>query len=352
MPYSLNSDLFGTDPRFIAGVREKYNRSFNNSSLLHSNFDNAKILILGGQGFVGRWLIETLLYLKFETQIKFKISVVGRRSFASETYRDFVDVHYGSAEKLDLNLKSYSHIFFLLQTHDISADKLLDEQTNPEILLINKIVDEVKDSARIMFTSSGAIYKYSNYERNSYSESDVNLELENMTVLDSYSQTKFLVERYLHLRRSEVNYVAARLFTFYGPNLPIDLNFAIGNFVGDVVKKRNIEMKSSGKSIRSFMHGIDLGIVLVKLMMSTYQGPINVGSANKKSILDVANIIANITNSKINFNFQQDFQKTYLPNLHLLKSTIEFPDEIDFNSGVSNWISILMKTSDNQSEKA
>jgi nucleoside-diphosphate-sugar epimerase len=86
--------------------------------------------------------------------------------------------------------------------------------------------------------------------------------------------------------------------------------------------------------------------------MSTYQGPINVGGANKKSILDVANIIANITNSKINFNFQQDFQKTYLPNLHLLKSTIEFPDEIDFNSGVSNWISVLMKTSDNQSEKA
>jgi nucleoside-diphosphate-sugar epimerase len=352
VPYSPNSDLFGTDPRFLTGVREKYNRSFNNSSLLHSNFDNANILILGGQGFVGRWLIETLLYLKFETQIKFKISVVGRRSFASETYRDFVDVHYGSAEKLDLNLKSYSHIFFLLQTHDISPDKLLDEQTNPEILLINKIVDEVKDSARIMFTSSGAIYRYSNYERDSYSESDVNLDLENMTVLDSYSQTKFLVERYLHLRRSEVNYVAARLFTFYGPNLPTDLNFAIGNFVGDVVNKKNIEMKSSGKSIRSFMHGIDLGIVLVKLMMSTHQGPINVGSTNKKSILDVANVIANITNSKINFNFQQDFQKTYLPNLCLLKSTIEFSDEIDFNSGVSNWLSILMKTSDHQSEKA
>jgi hypothetical protein len=100
------------------------------------------------------------------------------------------------------------------------------------------------------------------------------------------------------------------------------------------------------------MHGIDLGIVLVKLMMSTHQGPINVGSTNKKSILDVANVIANITNSKINFNFQQDFQKTYLPNLCLLKSTIEFSDEIDFNSGVSNWLSILMKTSDHQSEKA
>jgi nucleoside-diphosphate-sugar epimerase len=352
VPYFPNSDLFGTDPRFLTEVREKFSKSFNDSSSLQPDFNNANILIIGGQGFVGRWLIETLLYLKLETQTNLKISVVGRRSFASEVYKNFVNAHQGSPEILGLNLKSYSHIFFLIQTHDMPPGKLLDEQTNLEIRLINKIVDEVKNSARIMFTSSGAIYKYSNYERDSYSENDVNLDLENETALDAYSQTKFLVERYLHLRRSEVNYVAARLFTFYGPKLPTDLNFAIGNFVGDVVNKKNIEMKSSGKSIRSFMHGIDLGIVLVKLMMSTHQGPINVGSKNKKSILEVANIIANSTNSKINVNFLEDSHEIYLPNLDLLKSTIEFPDEIDFKSGVSNWISILMETSDNQNEKA
>ena len=97
---------------------------------------------------------------------------------------------------------------------------------------------------RIVFTSSGVIYgnkenpKESDYSHLNHIEESSSLAMGKLT-------SEYLLSQYC--KKYKVKLSIARCFSFVGKRLPINIHYAIGNFVNDAINERPIIIKGDGK---------------------------------------------------------------------------------------------------------
>lgn len=127
-----------------------------------------------------------------------------------------------------------------------------------------------------------------------------------------YGMAKYLTEKML-LKYSGV--VVARVYALSGVGLPLDKNFALGNFVRNALNNEPIEIEGDGASIRSYLDVDDLAQWLVKIVVDG-NGVYNVGSDEVISILELANLVRNISGKEmpISVKGRSDYSK-YFPDI-------------------------------------
>ena len=131
----------------------------------------------------------------------------------------------------------------------------------------------------------------------------------------------------------------ARIFNTYGPKMdPLD-GRVVSNFITQSLNHKDITVYGNGDQIRSFCYVDDTIGGLVKLMnsSSSITGPVNIGNPVETKILDLANLIINLTRSQSNIVFldsTEDDPKHRKPDISLAMSTIGFCPQTDLNSGL------------------
>ncbi|MCA3580006.1 MAG: NAD(P)-dependent oxidoreductase [Bradyrhizobium sp.] len=151
-------------------------------------------------------------------------------------------------------------------------------------------------AGRFLLTSSGGVYGAQPADMERVPETYCGMP-DPLLPGSAYSVAKRASEHLCALYQDEygLETVVARCFAFVGPDLPLDVHFAIGNFIGDAIAGNDIVVTGSGAPLRSYLHQDDLAWWLDHLLVSGTAGEAyNVGSDEAISIRDLAHLVRDL----------------------------------------------------------
>ena len=103
-----------------------------------------------------------------------------------------------------------------------------------------------------------------------------------------------------YYRQHRLKIKVARIFNTYGPRMHPNDGRVVSNFIVQALRNEPITVYGDGAQTRSFCYVDDLIIGLVKLMGTPDEltGPVNLGNATEITVLDLAERIVALTNSR------------------------------------------------------
>jgi len=246
-----------------------------------------RIFLTGGTGFFGKWL------LSFFQALETDVVVLSRnpRSFLVQ-FPVFCESSSISFVQGDIRDFAFPQGHFDYVIHAATDTCPKRQQENP--VEIKSVIEdgtrrvlefsEYSGVKRLLYVSSGAVYGEQPLEVSLISETSP------CNPATAYGKGKLQSERMC--LASGIETVIARCFTFVGPWLPLDGDFAVGNFIGNCLKNEPIEIKGDGTPMRSYMYGSDLVDWLLALLVKGRSGEsYNVGSYDSVSIEALACIV-------------------------------------------------------------
>jgi len=294
-----------------------------------SILDGETIFMTGGTGFFGTSLLYSLLQSKSQEKMNINITILTRdiSSFSSKhplLYQsDFIHCIQGDVVNFDFPNKKFSKILHLATT---SANETFNSES--QLKKYKTLVDgtervmqfaEECGATKVLFTSSGVVY--GGGVRETYVGAPMTTDP--MSALGQGKRSaEFIISYYA--KKYDIDYVIARCFSFVGPGLPLDIHYAIGNFVMDALTQESVNISGDGSQVRSYLDIRDLVVWLLTLLAKQNNSEVyNVGSDYEISVKDLAflvrDIIAPEKPVKIHNNIKNNtgnfIRNWYVPNI-------------------------------------
>jgi nucleoside-diphosphate-sugar epimerase len=288
---------------------------FQNTQDIWESFRGKSIFLTGGTGFFGKWLLESFIYVNEKLALNSKITTLSRNPelFLEEYpfYKEHTNIiRFVKGDILNFDFNLDEKFQFIIHAATEASESLI--KTNP-LLMIDTITIGTKNVLNFavkhqlegfLFVSSGAVYGKQPWNVPKTKEEDnFNIDINNPN--SAYAEGKRIAELYcsIYNQKYKLPIKIARCFAFVGPYLPLDTHFAIGNFINDVLNKKDIIIKGDGSTIRSYMYASDLIIWLWKILLKGVDNqPYNVGSDESISIKELAEKIIHLSESKASIN--------------------------------------------------
>jgi nucleoside-diphosphate-sugar epimerase len=285
------------------------------------------LLIIGGTGFFGKSILKYLSNSKFFKKKFKKIIIISRKSFGEFDYIKKVKNNY-EIIKINCDILKLKKLPFA--DYVIYAAILKDYKD--DYLAVKNYTNLAKihhSSSQILYVSSGAVYGEQKNKIIPFKENYLKLNKKisfKKGYKESYAKFKLKNEKQFEkLSSFGIKVSIARCFAFVGEFLPLNSNFVIGNFIQNILKKKNINIHANYQIYRSYMHSNDLVRWLLKILgNSNTQCPIyNVGSDNKISIHEIASTLAkkydlDIDSPKLSLKKIDN----YVPNINKAKKVL------------------------------
>lgn len=142
-----------------------------------------------------------------------------------------------------------------------------------------------------------------------------------------------------YFRQHRLQIKVARIFNTYGPKMHPNDGRVVSNFIMQALKNKPITVFGDGSQTRSFCFVDDMINGLIKLMdtKDDVTGPLNLGNPDEFTILDLAKIIIELTNSKskiISKPLPTDDPKQRRPDIKLAREILNWEPKIKLEDGL------------------
>ncbi len=144
-------------------------------------------------------------------------------------------------------------------------------------------------------------------------------------------------------RQNQVNIRVVRIFNTYGPRMHPNDGRVVSNFIVQALTNQDITVFGDGSQTRSFCYVDDMVEGLVRMMKAPddFIGPVNLGNPMEFSILELAQKIIRITQSKSKIVFNplpQDDPLQRRPDIGLAKKKLQWQPLIELNEGLKKTV--------------
>ncbi len=274
------------------------------TSGLWDDLRGARLFITGGTGFFGCWLLETFLWANDRHRLDASIVVLTRDPGAFERKASHLASHpavtlrAGDVRTVELRDEAFSHVIHAA-TDSSSALAHIDRAVLFDTIVggTRRVLEFARHvgARRFLLTSSGAVYGRQPSDLAHVGEDYVGAP-DPANPAHAYAEGKRAAEMLCAVHAdSRLQPTVARCFACVGPYLPLDVHFAVGNFIRDALHGGPIRIAGDGAPYRSYLYAADLAIWLWTILLRGQPlCPYNVGSEAAISIADLARVVAHV----------------------------------------------------------
>lgn len=329
---------------------------FNSSSNNFIDIKNKSFFITGGTGFVGKWLIQTLLYANQYLDYNIKALILTRNienillEFPYLKHDKYISFITGDIRSF--SFPKFHCDYIIHAATDTDNSEIINNPLNLADVVVNGTVHLLDyaiqcKNCRVLYLSSGAIYgtQPKNLERIS---EEYNGGPNPIDIGSSYAESKRMAEFVCasYIRKHNIHVSIARCFAFVGPYLSLNKHFAIGNFINDLLLERDIVIIGNGEPQRSYLYAADMVIHLLSiLVLGRSMEVYNVGSDKPISIKSLAELVSSFSN-KVNvkiLNKNSTFRSfNYIPDNSKLKKEFKIIEELPLNIALEKTINFYL----------
>jgi UDP-glucuronate decarboxylase len=203
---------------------------------------------------------------------------------------------------------------------------------------------------RFLLTSSGGVYGPQPSQMERIPEDYTGIP-DPMRVSNTYSVGKRAAEHLcaLYADKYGLEIIVARCFAFVGEDLPLDVHFAIGNFVRDALWADEIIVNGDGTPLRSYLDQRDLANWLTKLLHFGRPGEAyNVGSGTAISIADLAHLVRDIVSPSkpvriLGVPVDNDVRNRYVPDVNKIKRELSLVATYSLEQSIRDLANVASK---------
>ena len=309
-----------------------------------------RVLITGGAGFIGSHLCDSLVAAGNEVSILDNLSTGSERNIAH--LKGKIQVNQGDirdkelVEKLTKDSDLILHMAAALGVDNILENPIESISTNfygSEIVLNTAL----KFDKRIVIASTSEIYGKNT--KSQLSETDDRIVGTPQKLRWTYSDAKALEEAtaYFLFLTKNLRVTTIRFFNTVGPRQTGKYGMVIPRFVKSAVDNKPLQIFGDGTQSRVFCHVADAvkAIIALALNDKTIGEVFNVGGKGEITILELAQLIIDQTNSKSTITFT-DYQDAYavgyedmarrVPDVSKIKEFIGWESIIDLKTIIND----------------
>ena len=143
-------------------------------------------------------------------------------------------------------------------------------------------------------------------------------------------------------RYESVDVGIVRIFNTYGPRLRPGDGRVVSNFIVQALSNRPLTIYGEGKQTRSFCYVNDLARGFLAMANAKgFTGPVNLGNPSEVSVLELATIVQEMTQTSTPLSFHespQDDPTKRRPDIGLAQASLEWTPEIPLRDGLARTI--------------
>lgn len=297
-----------------------------------------RILVTGGAGFIGSHLTERLLREDNEV-----IAIDNFFTGSRENVKKFLDDKNYEVIRHDVTVPFFAEVDMIFNlacpASPVHYQKFPVQTLKTSLLgSINMLELAREKNARIIQASTSEVYGDPN------TSPQVETYWGNVNPIGlraCYDEGKRASEALFfdYNRQFNLDIKIARIFNTYGPNMALNDGRVVSNFIVQALQNMPITMYGDGLQTRSFCFVSDLVDGLYKLAFSDdgTQGPINLGNPKEFTMIQLAELIIELTGSKSKIEYKPlpaDDPKQRKPDISKAQKELNWRPTVELREGI------------------